>query len=138
MMGTRAYEASQGHVSRPAIEGIRVGDQNVKHVRGSLVYLTANFVNVTRAVPVNPDDLDKNWLYEARIGYSGDGTKVTGISKMNYGAQSIETLVAQAVPELKRGEVLCVRAEKKKPKVLAKESREKPRTKRRVVRVGED
>ncbi len=124
MIGTRAYQASKGFVQRPAVEGVRIANQDVKYVRGSNVYLAAHFGNAQRAVPVNPARLDSDWLYEGRIASKdGDNDRVRDINRQAYGPASVEALVASVVPGLTERQVLCIRPHSKKPAVIAEEKR---------------
>lgn len=123
MRGTRGYELSKGaRAQRPAVEGIRIAGQDVKYVRGSDVYLTAQFGSASRAVPINPTQVDGDWLYEGRIGYNGSRDRITRLESQSYGPASVEALVATVRPGLEDGQVLCIRPHSKKPEVAQREA----------------
>lgn len=123
MLGSRAPQVSDGYVARPAIEGVRVAGQKVKYVRGSKVYFTNNFGTMGRAIPVSPASLDKDWLYSGRVVDFKEGRPVDG-QGVSYTGRTVESLVAEGVPALAEGQVLCVIPYKKKEEAVIREQRE--------------
>lgn len=124
------------HGNRPAIEGIDIGNQHVKYERGSRVFLTASYGAVNKAVPVNPRNLDGGRLYEGRIGYVDGNGSLKRYDCDREGPLAIETLVAQVIPLLEEGQVLCVRDVAPKPVEVKGKGVTRARNERKLSRRG--
>lgn len=89
--------------------GVRVAGQRVSLHPGSSIYLTPDYSALGRAKPVDHSTLNRDWLYEARVGTLNSTHKLTGISGTAYHEKgSVEAIVASAA-DLQDNQIFVLR-----------------------------